>query len=232
MIVLVLQRQRLPQAFSLIFDSAFSLSSATGGIAGYGVAQAVRYGFARGIFTNEAGLGSAPIAHAAADAKHPAAQGMWGIFEVFVDTLVVCTLTALVILTSGVADHGFSGAGMTAAAFSAVLGPWGGKMVSFSLIFYAIAAMIGWSFYGEQSLIYLLHGKKHTLSIYRGLFLFSCFIGSIAKLDFVWSVADILNGLMAAPNLLALLCLSDIVFHTTKDYFSAQKPVTPKKKRS
>lgn len=135
-----------------------------GGVAGYTVLQAVRFGFARGIFSNEAGLGSAPIAHASADSSNPAAQGMWGIFEVFADTLVVCTLTALVILTSGVADGGFTGAGMTSAAFSAVLGPWGGKMVSISLIFYAVAAIIGWSFYGEQSLSYLMPHKKKRRS--------------------------------------------------------------------
>ena len=144
-LVLILRADRLPEAIHLIFSSAFTPASAAGGVAGYTVSQAVRFGFARGIFSNEAGLGSAPIAHASADSSNPAAQGMWGIFEVFADTLVVCTLTALVILTSGVADGGFTGAGMTSAAFSAVLGPWGGKMVSISLIFYAVAAIIGWS---------------------------------------------------------------------------------------
>lgn len=174
-LVLILRADRLPEAIHLIFSSAFTPASAAGGVAGYTVSQAVRFGFARGIFSNEAGLGSAPIAHASADSSNPAAQGMWGIFEVFADTLVVCTLTALVILTSGVADGGFTGAGMTSAAFSAVLGPWGGKMVSISLIFYAVAAIIGWSFYGEQSLSYLMPHKKNAVLVYRFLFLFAAF---------------------------------------------------------
>lgn len=168
-LVLILRADRLPEAIHLIFSSAFTPASAAGGVAGYTVSQAMRFGFARGIFSNEAGLGSAPIAHASADSSNPAAQGMWGIFEVFADTLVVCTLTALVILTSGVADGGFTGAGMTSAAFSAVLGPWGGKMVSISLIFYAVAAIIGWSFYGEQSLSYLMPHKKNAVLVRRVL---------------------------------------------------------------
>lgn len=191
----------------------------------------MRFGFARGIFSNEAGLGSAPIAHASADSSNPAAQGMWGIFEVFADTLVVCTLTALVILTSGVADGGFTGAGMTSAAFSAVLGPWGGKMVSISLIFYAVAAIIGWSFYGEQSLSYLMPHKKNAVLVYRFLFLFCCFLGAVTKLDLVWGIADTLNGLMAAPNLLALLTLSDVVFRTTKDFLSQNRDFSLKNRR-
>lgn len=222
-LVLILRADRLPEAFHLIFSSACSPVSAAGGVAGYTVAQAIRFGFARGIFSNEAGLGSAPIAHAAADSTHPAAQGMWGIFEVFADTLVVCTLTALVILTSGVADQGFTGAGMTAAAFSAVLGPWGGKMVSFSLIFFAVAAIIGWSFYGEQSLSYLVPHRKNAILIYRLVFLLCCLLGAVTKLDLVWGIADTLNGLMAAPNLLALLTLSDVVFRTTKDFLQPEQ---------
>ncbi len=221
--VLILQAHRLPWAFGLILSSAFTPSSAVGGIAGYTVSQAIRFGFSRGIFSNEAGLGSAPIAHAAADSAHPAAQGMWGIFEVFADTLVVCTLTALVILTSGVADGGFTGAGMTAAAFSRVLGPWGGRIVSFSLIFYAVAAIIGWSFYGEQSLAYLMPNRKNAVFFYRILFLACCFLGAVAKLDLVWGIADTLNGLMAAPNLLALLTLSDVVKKTTRDFLQPEQ---------
>lgn len=174
-LVLILRADRLPEAIYLIFSSAFTPASAAGGVAGYTVSQAVRFGFARGIFSNEAGLGSAPIAHASADSSNPAAQGMWGIFEVFADTLVVCTLTALVILTSGVADGGFTGAGMTSAAFSAVLGPWGGKMVSISLIFYAVAAIIGWSFYGEQSLSYLMPHKKTPFWFIGFFFYFAAF---------------------------------------------------------
>ncbi len=223
LLALILQANRLPEAFRQIFSCAFTPSSAFAGAAGYTVSQALRFGFARGIFSNEAGLGSAPIAHASADASHPAAQGMWGIFEVFADTLVVCTLTALVILTSGVADGGFTGAGMTAAAFSAVLGPWGGKMVCFSLIFYAVAAILGWSFYGEQSLSYLMPNRKNAIFLYRAFFLFCCFLGAVARLDLVWGIADTLNGLMAAPNLLALLCLSDVVIKTTRDFLSPKQ---------
>ncbi|MDD3193587.1 MAG: sodium:alanine symporter family protein [Oscillospiraceae bacterium] len=228
-LVLILRADRLPDAFRLIVSSALHPAPAIGGIAGYSVSRAIRFGFARGIFSNEAGLGSAPIAHAAADASHPALQGMWGIFEVFADTLVICTLTALVILTSGTADNGFTGAGMTVAAFSAVLGTWGGKIVSFSLIFYAIAAIIGWSFYGEQSLSYLIPHRKNAAFVYRLLFLFCCFLGAITKLDLVWGIADTLNGLMAAPNLLAILTLSDVVFRTTKELFLPEQRFAFKK---
>lgn len=222
-VALFLRRAYIPAAFASIFSAAFSTQSAVGGAVGYGVSRAVRFGIARGIFTNEAGLGSAPIAHAAADAKHPAAQGLWGVFEVFADTLVVCTLTALVILTSGVAEGGFTGAGMTAEAFSAVLGPFGGWMVAFSLIFFAIAAILGWSFYGEQSLVYLLPGRKKVLIFYRVAFLCCCFMGCVLKIDLVWALADIFNAMMAAPNLLALLCLSDVVYKTTWEYLEGTK---------
>lgn len=230
-LVLILRAERLPDAFRMIFTCAYTPRAAVGGAAGYTVSQAIRFGFARGIFSNEAGLGSAPIAHAAADASHPAAQGMWGIFEVFADTLIVCTLTALVILTSGVADNGFTGAAMTAEAFSEVLGPWGGKMVSFSLIFYAVAAIIGWSFYGEQSLLYLMPHRKNAVLFYRLAFLFCCFLGAVTRLDLVWGIADTLNGLMAAPNLLALLSLSDVVFRTTKDFLQPEQYFFFKKKQ-
>ena len=230
-LVLILRAERLPDAFRLIFTCACTPRAAVGGAAGYTVSQAIRCGFARGIFSNEAGLGSAPIAHAAADASHPAAQGMWGIFEVFADTLIVCTLTALVILTSGVADNGFTGAAMTAEAFSEVLGPWGGKMVSFSLIFYAVAAIIGWSFYGEQSLLYLMPHRKNAVLFYRLACLFCCFLGAVTRLDLVWGIADTLNGLMAAPNLLALLSLSDVVFRTTKDFLQPEQYFFFKKKQ-
>ena len=220
-LVLILRAERLPGALLSIVTSALNLPSAAGGIAGYHVSQAIRYGFARGIFSNEAGLGSAPIAHAASDAAHPVEQGMWGIFEVFADTLVVCTLTALVILTSGVADDGFFGAEMTACAFSSVLGSWGGKIICLSLIFFAVASILGWSYYGEQSLNYLLPRRPNAIGVYRAVFLVCCFIGSVARLELIWGIADILNGLMAIPNLLAILPLSGLVFRATREYITA-----------
>ena len=221
--VLIRCRQRIIPSLQMIFRDAFSFSAIAGGAAGFSVSRAVRYGFARGIFTNEAGLGSAPIAHAAANAEHPAEQGLWGIFEVFADTIVACTLTALVILTSEVAVDGFYGASMTGNAFQLILGQIGGDFVRFSLLFYAIAAMLGWAFYGEQATMYLFGRKKHVVNRYRAVFLCCCFLGSVTRLELVWSIADTLNGLMALPNLAALVLLSREAAVQTKDYLILQK---------
>ncbi len=153
-VLLILNIAKIPEAFSVIFSSAFNVKSVGGGVMGYGIAQAMRYGVARGVFSNEAGLGSAPIAHAASDSNNPAEQGLWGIFEVFVDTLVICTLTALIVLTSGLYTSGdLSGAALTANAFEAGFGRAGNVFLSVSLICFAFSTIIGWSYYGERKCI-------------------------------------------------------------------------------
>ncbi|MPM68757.1 Amino-acid carrier protein AlsT [bioreactor metagenome] len=181
----------------------------------------MRYGIARGVFTNEAGLGSSAIAHAAADVKEPAEEGMWGIFEVFVATLLVCTVTALVILTTGAYDEGaallaletgtatdsMAGAPLFSAALGTVLGRLGGPFVSICLFMFAFSSLIGWSYYGERGLT-ALTGSHRAVPLFRVAFLVFIVAGSVWKLNTVWQIADICNGLMALPNLTALLLLS------------------------
>lgn len=208
---LFINRAYILPAFSAIFGSAFAPAQAAGGIAGYGVSRALRFGLSRGVFTNEAGLGSAPIAHAGADCKSPAHQAVWGIFEVFLDTIVVCTLTALVLLTAGggsLWQNGADGAPLTAAAFESVFGGFGSKFITISIIFFAVSAILGWYYYGETALGYLFGRSKPALYIYRTLFLIFIFLGSVGEISFVWSVTDILIAFMAIPNIIALLSLN------------------------
>ncbi len=218
-VLLVINVAKIPEAFSVIFESAFNIKSVGGGVMGYGIAQAMRYGVARGVFSNEAGLGSAPIAHAASDSKNPAEQGLWGIFEVFVDTIVICTLTALIVLTSGLYMSGdLSGAALTASAFESGFGSAGNVFLSISLICFAFSTIIGWSYYGERCLAYLSKNNKVVTQVYRILFIVSIVVGATLELTLVWNIADTLNGLMAIPNLIAILALSKIIITLTKKY--------------
>jgi len=189
--VLVKNYRALPGALGLIFRGAFS-------------GRAIRYGVARGVFSNEAGLGSSAVVHAAADVKEPAVQGLWGIAEVFIDTLLMCTVTALVFLCSG-AWQGHEGVAMAGAAFAS-LGRWGGHFVSLSIALFAFATLTGWSFYGEQGTRYLL--GQHSVKPYRVIYLGAVVVGCVMRLETVWAVADVLNGLMAVPNLIGVLILS------------------------
>ncbi len=217
--LLILNANAIPEAFSVIFSSAFNVRSVGGGVMGYGMAQAMRYGVARGVFSNEAGLGSAPIAHAASESKNPAEQGLWGIFEVFVDTIVICTLTALIVLTSGLYVSGdLSGAALTAGAFESGFGSAGNIFLSVSLICFAFSTIIGWSYYGERCLAYLSKNNKIVTQVYRILFIVSIVVGATLELTLVWNIADTLNGLMAIPNLIAILALSKIIITMTKKY--------------
>lgn len=208
--VLALRAQAVPQALELIFTCALSPSAALGGGCGWTVAQAMRYGVARGVFTNEAGLGTSAMAHGAAQVDHPGRQGMWGIFEVFLSTLVVCTVTALVILVSGVyhprSPGALTGAPLTAAAFSSVLGPAGGGMVALSLLLFAFTSILGWSCYGRQCLFYLTAGRGDRG--YQALFLLCVVWGAVWTSDGVWQLVDLCSALMALPNLAALLLLA------------------------
>ncbi len=212
---------QVPAAFGAIFQGAFTGTAAAGGFAGAAVTAAVRFGIARGIFTNEAGLGSASIAHASARTDHPARQGIWGVMEVFIDTHVVCTITALVIITTGVWQvPGLEGAAMTTQAFNQGLPGPGGFIVAIGLIFFAFTTLITWSFYGEKCFEYLF-GERSAL-FYRLLWLPLIVVGAVGGLRQVWAVADTLNSFMAIPNLFGLLGLSGVVMKLTRDYFKGR----------
>ena len=217
--VLAVCWRQLPAALGSIFKDAFSAAALGGGVAGFFTSRAVRFGIARGVFTNEAGLGSAPIAHASADTASPVQQGLWGMFEVFADTFVSCTLTALVILCTGALDTGLDGAALTTAAFGRVLGSWAPPFIAISILFFAVSSMLGWCFYGESALRYLSGGRSWAVWSYRILFLVLVMVGATVQLQRVWQLADTLNGLMAVPNLIALAALSGTVFRLTKDFF-------------
>lgn len=216
--IILLHLERIPAALNLIVESAFSDTAAAGGFSGAAVWMGMQYGVARGIFSNEAGLGSAPIAHAAAKTDDPVRQGMIGMLGTFIDTLIVCTLTALVIILTGAWKSGENGATLSATAFNMGLAGIGGYFISFGLIIFAFTTILGWSYYGERCAEYVF-GVKIIL-IYRLLWLIAIPIGAMVKLNLIWLIADILNGLMAVPNLIALALLSPVTFSISRDYFS------------
>ncbi|AOY76882.1 alanine/glycine:cation symporter family protein [Clostridium formicaceticum] len=218
LIILIMHISEIPAAFGLIFKHAFTPASAVGGFAGAVVMEAMRRGVARGVFSNEAGLGSAPIAHAAARTDHPVRQGLWGIFEVFADTIVICTLTALTILATGVWNSGLTGAELTTAAFNDGLPGPGGIIVAIGILFFAFSTILSWAYYGEKCAEHLFGSGINK--IYRVIWLPLIFVGAIGSLDLIWDIADTLNGLMAIPNLVGLLGLSGIVIKLTKEFFT------------
>ena len=220
LIVIIMNIKQLPAAIGLIVSNAFSGTAAVGGFAGAGVMQAMRFGVARGVFTNEAGLGSAPIAHAAATTDHPVRQGLWGVFEVWADTLIVATITALSIVLTGVWDSGLTGVELTSAAFDATL-PGGHYLVTIGLVLFAFSTILGWEYYGERCVEYLLGTKP--IMLYRALWIVAVVIGAIGGLEVIWDLADTLNGLMAIPNLIGVLFLSGTVYKLTKEFFSKEK---------
>jgi AGCS family alanine or glycine:cation symporter len=208
-VLLYHSREFIPGALRQIAEGALGLREAAGGVAGYGVASAMRYGLSRGVFTNEAGLGSAPIAHACADCESPSHQAAWGVFEVFVDTIVVCTITALVILCAGggnLLSSGLDGAALTSAAFESAFPGIGAGFVAVAIMFFAMATMVGWCFYGESALRYLSGGKR-SVYFYRVTFIVCIVLGSVAGLRLVWQISDVLNSMMALPNCIALAIL-------------------------
>jgi AGCS family alanine or glycine:cation symporter len=222
-IILVTNAARIPAAFGLIFSQAFTGTAAVGGFAGSTIMMAARYGVARGVFSNEAGLGSAPIAHAAATTDNPVRQGLWGIFEVFMDTIVVCSITALSIMVTGVWQTGETGAALSALAFDTAIPGIGGSIVAVGVLLFAYSTIISWEYYGERCAEYLL-GSKVILP-YRILFIPFIVIGAIGGLVTIWDIADTLNGLMAIPNLIGVLGLSGVIIKLTKEYFSKEKEV-------
>jgi len=220
--ILIKNAGALPHTLALIFQNAFTPTAAAGGFAGAVLMQTIRMGLARGLFSNESGLGSAPIVAAAARTKCPITQAMISMTQTFIDTLVICTLTALLILSSGAwmqtdADGaGLSGLALTTEAFLRCYGPWGKQLVSIATVFFAWSTLIGWSYYGEKALEYLSNGRG--IFIYRIVYISAIFFGCTWPLDTVFTISDIFNGLMAIPNLIALLLLSPFVIKTTRDF--------------
>ena len=219
-VVLAINANAIPAAFGLIFTHAFSPAAATGGFAGAAVWAAIRFGVARGVFSNEAGLGSAPIAHAAAKTKGPVSQGLVAMLGTFIDTLIVCTFTALAILSTGVWTSGATGAALTSAAFEAALPGFGGVIIAVSLAIFAFTTIIGWSYYSERSLQYLF--GTSIIMPFRAVWSLAAIVGATVKLGFIWLLADTLNAMMAIPNLVALIVLSPIVFAVTKEFFDTR----------
>lgn len=219
-IIIAVNFKQIPTAFHDIFVGAFQPSALGGGALGIGVQQAMRFGVARGLFSNEAGMGSTPHAHALAKVKHPSEQGIVAMMGVFIDTFVILTLTALVILTTGVLDQGYegllAGVGLPQAGFESVFGSFGAIFIAICMLFFAFSTIVGWYFFGETNIKYLF-GKK-AVKIYAILVMVFVFVGSLLKVDLVWSLADMFNGMMVIPNLIALIALSGVVAQILKDY--------------
>ena len=218
LIILVLNIAGIPAALAMVVKQAFTPTAASGGFLGAGVMMAIRMGVARGVFSNESGLGSAPIAAAAAQTKHPVTQALVSMTQTFIDTLIVCTLTGLVLILTGAWNSGETGASLTAMAFET--GVTGGHyIVTIGLILFAYSTILGWCYYGEKSIEYIL-GEK-AIKPYRYLFILVVGVGAVSKLDFVWALSDTFNGLMAIPNLIGLLMLSPVILSETREYFSS-----------
>lgn len=218
LIIVVMNVQHLGWAFGQIFYYAFNPAPAAGGFAGAAVAASVRYGIARGIFSNEAGLGAASIVHAQAR-NTPTRQGMWGIWETFIDTIIVCTMTSLVIILTGAIPTGTTGAELASTAFTKGLPGPGGYLVLIALILFSYTTMLTWNFYGEKSWEYIF--GKAVVFPYRLLFLAFLYVGAVGGLVLIWDVADTMNGLMAAPNLIALIVLGGVLAKEKKDYMAS-----------
>jgi len=216
LIILVINAAEIPAAFGLIFKYAFEPVAAAGGFAGAAVAAAIRFGVARGVFSNEAGLGSAAIAHAAAKTDSPVTQGHVAMLGTFIDTIIVCTMTGLVIITSGLWTSGETGAALTSAGFAASL-TGGAEIVTLALAVFAFTTVLGWSYYGERSVQYLL-GEK-AIWPYRILWVLALPVGAQFDLGLIWLIADTLNAMMALPNLIGLLILGPMIFAKTKEYW-------------
>ncbi|AUA18255.1 alanine/glycine:cation symporter family protein [Streptococcus suis] len=221
-IVLAMHFDQILPTLALVLKSAFSPAAAAGGFAGATVQQAIQRGIARGVFSNESGLGSAPIVAAAAKSDNPVEQGLISMTGTFIDTLIICTLTGLTILVTGQwSVAGLSGAPLTQAAFASVFGQPGAIALTLSLVLFAYTTILGWSYYGERCIEFLF-GTKSILP-YRLVFVAMVALGGFLKIDLIWTIADIVNGLMALPNLIALLALSPVIIKETRQYFAKKK---------
>ena len=220
-VILLLHASEIPGAIGLVFSGAFTGMAATGGFAGSTVTLALRHGVARGLFSNEAGLGSAPMVHAAATTDHPVRQGLYGIFEVFVDTLLVCTVTGLVLIVTDVWRSGATGAALSGEAFRVGLpGEWGGMIVTICVALFAFSTVVGWSYYGETAIVYLAGTRAATP--YRVTWLVFIYFGATGSLQLIWSVADTLNGLMAIPNLIGVLGSIPLLLKLQREFFEGR----------
>jgi AGCS family alanine or glycine:cation symporter len=220
LVVLAINWRSLPDIFRYVLADAFSPAAPVGGFAGATVMQGIRYGVARGVFSNESGLGSAAIAAAAARASHPVSQALVSMTQTFIDTIIVCSITGFVIVATGAWTSGSTGSALTTQAFSIGLpGNSGGVIVALSLALFAYSTLVGWSYYGEKALEYLF-GHSRFVFAYRVVWVVASFVGAITSLDTVWAVADVFNGAMAMPNLIALVGLSGVVVAETRDYLS------------
>ncbi len=215
-ILLIMNIKHVPAVFGEIFQGAFGFDAVAGGISGALIKQAITMGFKRGVFSNEAGLGSSVMVHSASDVKEPVIQGMWGIFEVFADTIIVCTLTAFAILSTGALDSGATGVALVSNAFTHGFGNFAGGFVTISVLLFAFSTVLGWSFYGTKAMEYLL-GSKSTI-YYRVIFVLFIVVGATMDLSLAWDISDTFNGLMAIPNLIGVLLLSGTVVAVTKNY--------------
>lgn len=218
MVVLAVNVEQIPAAFGMIFTYAFTPVAATGGFAGAAVMAAIRFGVARGIFSNEAGLGTAGIAQAAGASNSPVRSGLIGMLGTFIDTIIVCSMTGLAIICSGVWSSGASGAALSAAAFESAMPGFGGAILAMALVIFAFTTILGWSYFGEKCWEYIV-GTRAVLP-FRVVWVLAVPFGAIAQLDFAWLLADTLNGLMAIPNLISLLLLSPVVIALTREYFA------------
>ncbi len=225
-VVILMRITDVPGVFGAIFSSAFSFDAVGGGVFGYAIMVAMKNGFARGVFSNEAGLGSAPIAHAASSTENPAEQAIWGVFEVFFDTIVICSITAFTVLLSGFelgadALKAYTSNGAAAVeAFNSILpGTLGGTIIQISLVFFALSTILSWSYYGERCWGYLSGDNRAVTGIYKIVFVLFCIVGATGSGQLMWNISDTLNGAMAIPNLIALLLLSGAVANITRSYF-------------
>ena len=228
--VILMRIGDIPGVFAAIFTSAFSFEAVGGGVFGYAIMAAMKNGFARGVFSNEAGLGSAPIAHAASSTEEPAEQAIWGVFEVFFDTIIICSITAFTVLLSGfelgeASLEAFGTKGSAAvAAFNEIL-PWalGGTVIQVSLILFALSTILSWSYYGERCWGYISKDNKIVVSVYKIVFVLFCIVGATGSGQLMWDISDTLNGAMAIPNLVALLLLSGAVASITREHFTDKR---------
>jgi AGCS family alanine or glycine:cation symporter len=221
LVVLAMNIEKIPHAFSLIFYHAFNPVAATGGFVGATIAAAMRYGIARGVFSNESGLGSAPIAAAAARTNAPVKQALVSMTQTFIDTLVVCTMTAIIILSADSWKLGVSASELTSASIAETLGESGRIIVAVATALFAYSTLIGWNYYGEKAIEYLFGPR--AIAAYRVLFTAAVIVGATTSLEFVWNFSDLANGLMAIPNLIGLLLLAKVVKSETERYFSEIK---------
>lgn len=219
-IILVMHLPGLGTAFKSIFVGAFSPQSVAGGVLGVTVQKAMRYGVARGLFSNEAGMGSTPHAHATADVEHPCDQGIIAMMGVFIDTFVILTLTALVILSTGVAGNGLTGPELAQSAFDVGFGSFGKIFIAICMLFFAFTTIVGWYYFGEVNVRHLFGPK--AVKLYGVLVVIFVIVGSTLKVDLVWNMSDMFNGLMVLPNLIALLACLKVILRITKDYENKQ----------